>query len=816
MKRTVLLGSVVVIAGVTMSAAALVMAQQTWTGPGAPGATESLKTQDLPPGPAKVGGVVKPNAADSKPYWSPLTVPPKGAPNVLLIMTDDVGFSAPSTFGGSIPTPALDRVAKAGLRYTRFHTTALSSPTRAALLTGRNHHSVANGAGVDQATGFPGYTSVIPRDAVAVGEILRENGYDTSWFGKDHNVPSWETSQAGPFTNWPTGPVKGFNYFYGFVGEDTSQWQPGNLYRDTVAVQPYLGRPGWNLVTAMADEAIGRVRMLAEVQPSRPFFIYYAPGGTHAPHHAPKEWADKFKGKFDAGWNAERERTFANQKKLGIIPANAELTAWPASIPKWEALSAEQKKLYARQAEVYAGYLAYTDNEIGRVIQAIADLGRLEDTLVVYISGSSGASAEGSLEGAYNAFADVNGVTPTAAMNMKFYDAWGSEQTYPEYAAGWALAFDTPYQGVKQDAAHLGGTRNGMVIAWPRRIKDAGGVRAQFHHVIDVVPTILEAAHIAQPKTVDGIKQRPIEGVSMAYTWDKAGAGAAARRHTQYFEMLGSRAVYHDGWIAAAPSPTAPWLSGKAQQPRDVMNGFKWELYDLDHDWTEARDLAAKNPAKLQELQKLFVAEATRYRVFPLDATTTSRTLGEKPSYAPGRSVFSYAGTLTGVPLDAGAGAPDLLNRSYSIAASVEIPKGGAEGMLVTGGGRYAGYGLYLLKGRPIFTWNLLQLERVKWSGKDALGPGAHTVEFAFKYDGPGTGKGGTGTLKVDGKVVDSHAMGRSLPSLLPTTDSFDVGMDLATPVDDGDYHVPFRFTGKLASLTIKAAPPPGQPTAQQ
>lgn len=781
-------------------------AQQQTVPPGAPGATTTIDGRYLPNPPQPFRGQISPNAAQSKPYWPALTAPPKGAPNVLLIMTDDVGFSAPSTFGGVIPTPAMDRIANMGLRYTRFHTTALCSPTRAALLTGRNHHSVATGVVVDQATGYPGYNSVIPRDAVAIGEILRQNGYDTSWFGKDHNVPQWEGSQAGPFTNWPTGPVKGFDYFYGFVGDDTSQWQPNNLFRNTTPIEPYLGKPGWNLITAMADEAIGRIKMLNEVQPDRPFMIYYVPGATHAPHHPTKEWVDKIRAMrlFDEGWNKQRERIFANQKKLGVIPPNAQLTAWPKDLPQWDSLSAEAKRLYVRQAEIYAAYLAYTDHEIGRVIQAVADAGKLDNTLIIYISGDNGASPEGTVNGLYNEFAVANAIHPTVEQNMQFYDAWGTDRTYPHFAVGWAWAWATPYQWTKEVASHFGGTRNGMAIAWPARIKDRGGIRHQFHHAIDIVPTILEAAGLPEPVMVNGIAQRPIEGVSLAYSFDDA--KAAGRRTTQYFEMFGSRAIYHDGWIASAPPTQSPWVLTLEKPPADVMNSFKWELYNIDEDWTQSNDLAAKMPEKLRDMQQRFILEAEKYRVFPLDASRLQRFISHKPNYATDRTLFTYSGEISNVPFP-GVAAPSLLNRSYTITAEVEVPQGGAEGMLVTDGGRFGGYGFYLLKGRPVFTWNLVQLAFVKWQGKEALAPGKHTLEFDWKVDGPGFGKGGTGTLKVNGQVVESHPMPRSLPIATPWDETFNVGLDTGTPIDDQDYQVPFRFTGKIGKLTVKLGP---------
>jgi arylsulfatase A-like enzyme len=782
------------------------VAQQSTGVPGSPGATTTIDGRNMPPQTPPFPGHIQPNAAQSTHAWPMLVTPPKGAPNILLIMTDDVGFSAPSTFGGVIPTPTLDRIAAMGLRYDRFHTTALCSPTRAALLTGHNHHSVGTGVVVDQATGFPGYDSVIPRDAVAIGEMLR---LTTAWYGKDHNVPQWDASQGGPFDEWPTGPIKGFDYYYGFIGDDTSQWQPGNLFRDTTPIQPFLGHPGWNLITAMADEAVNHLRMLNEVQPNRPWMVYYAPGGTHAPHHPTPEWIKKISDMhlFDKGWNALRDTIFANQKRLGVIPQDAKLTPWPDTLKKWNELDDESKKLFIRQADVYAAYLAYTDYEIGRVVQEVEDEGKLDNTLIIYISGDNGASPEGTVNGLYSEYAVIDGVHPTIAQNMKFYDVWGTDQTYPHYAVGWAWAFDTPYPWTKQIASHFGGTRNGMAIAWPARIKDAGGIRHQFHHVIDIVPTILDAAGLPQPAMINGVAQKPIEGVSMTYTWDKANANAPGRRKTQYFEMFGSRGIYNEEWMASAPPNDPPWEITLKPPAKDVMNSFHWQLYDLSKDWSQADDLAAQMPDKLRDMQQIWTLEASRYQVFPLNDSILPRFAGVKPNYTPDRTEFTYRGVLTDVPFPGTAGAPSVLNRSYTMTAEVEIPQGGAEGMLVGDGGRFNGYGFYLLKSEPVFTWNLLQLDRVKWRGKAALTPGKHTLVFDWKYDGPGIGKGGTGTLSVDGKVVDSHPMPRSLPITIGWTDVFHVGTDVGTPVDDADFQSPFPFTGKLDKLTIKLGP---------
>jgi arylsulfatase A-like enzyme len=731
-------------------------------------------------------------------------VPPKGAPNVLLIMTDDVGFGAPSTFGGVIPTPNLDRIGKMGLRYTNFHSTALCSPTRAALITGRNHHSVGYGVVTEMSTGYPGYNSVIGRDSATIGTILRDNGYGTSWFGKNHNTPDFTASQAGPFNQWPVG--MGFEYFYGFVGGDTSQWQP-NLFRNTTPIYPYVGKPGWNLTTAQADEAIGWMNQLNELAPDKPFFCYYVPGGTHAPHHPTPEWVKKISDMhlFDKGWNDLRERIFANQKKLGVIPQDAKLTPWPKDVLKeWDALSADEKKMFIRQADVYAAYLAYTDHEIGRVIQAVEDMGKLDNTLIIYISGDNGSSAEGSPIGTPNEVAQFNGIEfPVERQLKEFYDVWGTDRTYNHMAVGWTWAFDTPFKWTKQVASHFGGTKQGMCMAWPARIKDAGGVRHQFHHVIDVVPTILEATGIPAPVMVDGVAQKPVEGVSMAYTWDKASAGVPSRRRTQYFEMLGNRAIYHDGWIASTTPVAPPWTLAAERNP-DVVGGYKWELYDLSKDWTQDNDLAKTNPEKLHQLQELFLVEAAKYQVFPLDNSLSTRLLAPRPSLTAGRTVFTYSRPVTGIPH---GDAPSVLDRNYTITAEVEVPKEGAEGMLNTNGGRFGGYGLYLLKGKPVFTYNVIDFARFRWEGKEALAPGKHTVAFEFTYDGPGFGKGGTGVLKVDGKAVDTKKVPHTVPFIFQWDETFDVGSDTGTPVDDKDYQCPFAFTGKLTKLTVEIGP---------
>lgn len=792
------------------------LAQQTTGAPGSPDATMTIDGRYLPPPSQPFRGEINLNAAQSKPAWPARVVPPPGAPNILLIMTDDVGFGAPSTFGGVIPTPALDRIAANGLRYTNFHSTALCSPTRAALITGRNHHSVGFGVISEAASGFPGYDSYIGKDSATIGRILLENGYRTSWFGKDHNTPTWDASQAGPFDQWPLG--MGFEYFYGFVGGDASQWEP-NLFRNTTAISPYVGNPGWNLTTAMADDAIHWLNQLNDINPSMPFFLYYVPGGTHAPHHPTPEWIKNISDMhlFDKGWNALRDQIFANQKKLGVIPQDAKLTPWPDKLLKlWDQASDEEKKLYIRQADVYGAYLAYTDHEIGRVIQAVEDMGKLDNTLIIYISGDNGASAEGSPNGTPSEVLQFNGIELPVAEQMKFYAVWGTQYAYNHFAVPWAWAFDTPYKWTKQIPSFFGGTRQGMAISWPGHITDKGSIRWQFHHVIDIVPTILEVTGIPAPVMVDGIAQKPIEGVSMAYTFDKANADAPSPHKTQYFEMMGVQGLYNNGWMLSAVPIRPPWqLLGTSIE--DPASTFKFELYDVTHDWTQYTDVAAANAGKVKEMTDLMFGEFAKYQVLPLDASVATRMVLPRPSMSGGRKVFAFTGEpVTGLPRGTG---PDLLNTSYTITAEIEVPQGGADGMIVTDGGRFGGYGMYLLKEKPVFVWNLLDLKRVKWTSDAPLTPGKHTLVYDFKYDGlgfatlafndiSGIGRGGTGTFSVDGKVVSTQKLDRTIPLTMPWDETFDIGSDTGTPIDDEDYQVPFKFGGKINKLTISVAPP--------
>jgi len=779
-------------------------------------------------------------------------------------MTDDQGYGVPSTFGGVIPTPNLDRIAKAGLRYTQFHSTALCSPTRAALITGRNHHSVGYGVIGELSTGYPGYDSLIGPESATVGEILKENGYATSWFGKDHNTPSFTYSTtAGPFDQWPVG--MGFQYFYGFLGGETDQWTP-YLFRNTEMVTPWVGHPGYNLTTDLADDAIRYLRDLNASAPDKPFFLYYVPGGSHSPHQPTQEWIDKFHGKFDMGWEKLREQIFENQKRLGVIPSNTTLTPWPdgqaeyagAKLPKWDSLSEAEKKMYAREAEVFAAYTAYTDYEIGRVIDEVQKMGKLDNTLIIYIDGDNGTSAEGSVYGTFNQMTAYNGilnqpeVKPVLAFNALHYADWGSDKTYPHMSVAWSWAFDTPFKWTKQVASHFGGTRQGLAISWPGHIKDLGGVRTQFHHVIDVVPTILEAAGIQAPEEVKGIKQKPIEGVSMLYTFDSANANAPSKRDTQYFEMVGNRAIYNDGWIAATTPPSPPWELGTGAMP--PIDQYKWELYHIADDYSEANDLAASNPDKLKEMQALFLKEAGKYQVFPLDNSGFVRLLTARPSAVAGKTDFTYTGVNPGIPV---GNAPSILNKDYTITAEVTIPSGGAEGVIATIGGRFGGYALMLSpsaswllgskpfkhielgllilglllifigtagrwrkrfgyafvliaaiglvlsfatdvfhigRGRPVFVYNMLDLERYRWRGLSSLDEGKHTIVFDFKYNRPGPSKGGTDVLSVDGRDVDRTTIEHSIPLLMSIDETFDVGLDTRTPVDF-THEGPFAFT---------------------
>jgi arylsulfatase A-like enzyme len=827
MKRNKLMryGLTVLTTAAGMFAIQSALAQQINGVPGSPTATQVIDGSQLPSPPLPFGGVIKEDAKDSTPYWPPPIVPPKGAPNILLIMTDDQGYGVSGTFGGVIPTPAMDRIAAAGLRYTQFHSTALCSPTRAAIITGRNHHSVGFGVIGELSTGYPGYDSIIGPENATIGEVLKENGYATAWFGKDHNTPTYTYSVAGPFDQWPSG--MGFEYFYGFLGGETDQWTP-YLFKDHTQIYPWIGHPGYNLTSDLADEAIKYMHALNAAAPDKPFFIYYVPGGTHSPHQPTKEWIDKIHDMhlFDNGWEKLRDQIFANQKRLGVIPAETQLTPWPdgqaayggAKLPRWDSLGFLEKKLYVREAEVFAAYAAYTDHEIGRVIQEVEDEGKLDNTIIIYISGDNGTSAEGSLYGTYNQMTAYNGIlNPPAvdavkALNLLHYDDWGSDKTYPHMSVAWSWAFDTPFKWTKQVASHFGGTRQGMVVSWPGHITDVGGLRTQFSHVIDIVPTLLEATGIKAPDEVNGIKQRPIEGVSMMYTFDQTNADVPSRHETQYFEMVGNRAIYHDGWVAATTPPSPPWELGTGKLTD--LNDYNWELYNVADDYSEYNDLAAQMPDKLNEMKALFQTEAEKYNVFPLDNSGFVRITAPRPSAVAGKTEFTYTGENVGIPF---GNAPNILDKDYTITADVTIPEGGAEGMIVTLGGRFGGYALMLQHGKPVFVYNFLDMERFRWEGGvgglvgddlfgKALKPGRHTITFDFKYDGPGPGKGGTGVLLVDGRELVRKTIAHTVPLLMSVDETFDVGLDTGTGVDDS-YELPFRFTGTINKLTFRLGP---------
>jgi arylsulfatase len=736
-------------------------------------------------------GAINLRAKDSKSdFPQPVKAPP-GAPNILLVLLDDVGFGATSTFGGPCQTPTFTKLAEKGLKYNHFHTTALCSPTRAALITGRNHHSVHTACIMEAATGFPGYDSVMQKDTATVAEILKQAGYGTSWFGKNHNVPDWQTSQAGPFDLWPTG--LGFDHFYGFVGGDTNQWRPA-VTEGTKPIDPYIGNPDYNFDYDMADQAVKWIKMQKSVAPDKPFFCYYAPGATHAPHHPKQEWVDKYKGKFNQGWDRVREETFARQKKLGVIPASAKLTPRAPGVQAWDSCSADEKRVFARFMEVYAGYLEQTDDNVGRVVKAIEDLGQLDNTIVIYIAGDNGASAEGSLQGLLNEMTFFNGVPEDIKDVLKRADDIGTWKAYNHYPVGWANAMCTPFQWTKQIASHYGGTRNGMVISWPKGIAARNELRTQWHHCIDIVPTLLDVVGLPQPASVNGVAQKPIEGVSMKYTF--ADAKPPSTRKSQYFEMLGNQGIYHDGWTACTTPPVPPWSSAGADV--DVITGYKWELY-APTDFSQAENLADKMPQRVLEMRLQFYTECAKYNVLPLDNSKTTRLdPAIRPSLTRGRKSFSFYEGQSRIPEGA---SPDIKNKSWSATAELDV-KPDTSGMIITQGGLFSGWALYLDKGRPVFHSNFCDVAHYEVAGKGALAPGKHTVKMDFVYDGGGIGKGGTATLSVDGKVVAKGRIEKTVPIRISLDEGLDVGEDTGTPVNLS-YDVPFKFTGEIAKVVI-------------
>jgi arylsulfatase len=748
--------------------------------------------QDVLPKPEQpFRGTINLRAKDSKSDFPQPVKAPSGAPNILLVLLDDVGFGASGTFGGPCNTPTLEALAQSGLRYNQFHTTALCSPTRAALITGRNHHSVHTACIMEAATGFPGYDSVMQKDTATVAEVLKQAGYGTAWFGKNHNVPDWQTSQAGPFDLWPTG--LGFDHFYGFVGGDTNQWRPA-VTEGTKPIDPYLGNPDYNFDYDLADQAIQWIKMQKAVAPDKPFFCYYAPGATHAPHHPKKEWVEKYKGKFDQGWDKIREETFARQKRLGVIPASAKLTPRAPGIQEWARLKADEKKVFAKFMEVYAGFLEQTDHNVGRVVKAIEDLDHLDNTLVIYIVGDNGASAEGSLQGLLNEMTFFNGVPEDIKEVLKRADDIGTWKAYNHYPAGWANAMCTPFQWTKQMASHYGGTRNAMVVSWPKGIKARGELRSQWHHCIDIVPTIYEICGITAPSSVNGVAQKPIEGVSMKYTFDDA--RAKSTRTTQYFEMLGNQAIYHDGWVACTTPPLPPWSSSGADV--DVIDGYTWELY-APTDFSQAENLAEKESKKLLEMRLQFYTECAKYNVLPLDNSKTTRLdPAIRPSLTRGRKSFKFYAGQSRIPEGA---SPDIKNKSWSVTADVEV-KADTSGIVITQGGLFSGWALYLDKGKPVFHSNFCDVAHYEVAGKSALAPGKHTIKMDFAYDGGGIGKGGTATLTVDGREVAKGRIEKTVPIRISLDEGLDVGEDTGTPVNL-NYDVPFEFGGTIDTVTI-------------
>jgi arylsulfatase A-like enzyme len=765
--------------------------------------SKEIQRDVLPIPDKQYAGFVAYDAKDPDSKFAPIEQlrPPQGAPNVLIILLDDVGFGAASAFGGPCQTPVAEQLAKNGLRYTRFHTTALCSPTRTALLGGRNHHMMGMGGITEIATSAPGYTSRRPNTMATISEIVRLNGYSTAQFGKCHEVPVWETSPVGPFDRWPTG--SGFEYFYGFVAGETNQYYPA-LHEGTKTIDPpATPEQGYHFMADMTDRAIDWVRQQRLLAASKPFFVYFAPGATHAPHHVPKEWADKYKGKFNQGWDKLREEAFARQKKLGVIPEGCDLTKRHPEISAWDEQSADMKPILARQMEVYAGFLEYTDYHIGRLIDALKQLQVFDDTLIYYIIGDNGASGEGTLQGSFNEVIAFNGLSAleTAEFLKVRIDKFGSPESYNHYAVGWAHAMDTPYQWTKQVASHWGGTRNGTVIHWPKGIKAKGEIRTQFHHVIDVAPTILEAAQLPEPYMVNSVAQVPMQGVSMMYSFDEA--KAAERRETQYFEMFGNRGIYHKGWTAVTRHRT-PWLlTGQVPPFEDDV----WELYDTNKDWTQAHDLSKQMPEKLHELQRLWIIEATRNSVLPMDDRGAERfnsDLAGRPVLVRGNSQILARG-MGGLNEN---GLINIKNKSHSITAQVIVPDGKpCEGAILSQGGFAGGWILYVKDAHLKYCYNFAGLDKYVVSATEPLPSGEHQIRMQFAYDGGGLGKGGNVTLYIDGKAVGSGRIERTLAMIFSGDETSDVGIKRGSPVTPDMPAHNNAFTGTVQVVVVETDP---------
>lgn len=726
-------------------------------------------------------------------HWPSIPKPPAGAPNVLLIMTDDVGFASTSTFGGPVPTPTLDVLARDGARYNRFNTTAMCSPTRAALLTGRNPHKVEMGNINNLATGYEGYTSVIPKSAGMVAETLRQQGYATAAFGKWHIAPPWELSAFGPFDRWPTGI--GFNYFYGFHGGDTDQFAPA-LFENTVAITPPENDPDYILDRDLADRTIRWIQQQRAAAPDHPFFVYLAPGTAHTPHSVPKEWLEKFKGKFDGGWDAMREEIFKRQKALGTIPKDARLTPRPDFLPAWDSIPAERKQVYARMMEAFAAALAFNDHEVGRIIDSLKASGQLDNTLVVFIQGDNGASAEGGLQGLMAEESMVNGYEENFDYIRKSIDEIGGPRAHNHFPAMWAWALNTPFQYYKQVGSHFGGTRNGLVVSWRGKIKSPGSIRQQFLYVTDVVPTILDAARIKQPSVLNGVEQMPFDGISFADSF--ADPKAPSKRHTQAFEIMQNAAIYHNGWWAGTKPAAAPWdvMTTSMDVPLNVR---KWELYNVEKDFSQSRNLADTNPAKLEELKALFLSEAGRGKILPVHGIGDG--VAGKPSLVQGRTSFAYSSGVTRIPENT---APRLIARSYEITADIVVPPEGANGVLVAHGGRFGGYSLYLKDGRPTFHYNMINDLQYQVQATDPISPGAHQLMARFAIDKPVRGSAGTLTLLLDGKPIAKGRIEHTHRVQISSSEGFDVGEDTLTPVSDDYTMVGGKFSGELKQLRVE------------
>ncbi|GAA4859446.1 arylsulfatase [Saccharopolyspora rosea] len=762
----------------------------------------SVSRERLPiPGPERPSANAL-DVRDQRPPFQPQQplTPPEGAPNVVVVLVDDMGFGAPSAFGGPCRMPTAERLADGGLRYSRFHVTAICSPTRQALLTGRNHHSVGMGVTTEMASAAPGYCGIRPLSAATMGQILQGNGYSTAAFGKWHQTPARDVSAAGPFDRWPTG--EGFDRFYGFLCAEMNHWYPV-LFDGTKPVEPSRKpEDGYHLSEDLVDQAIDWVRDQHSLKPDNPFFVYLPFGATHAPYHVPKEYREKYRGRFDHGWDEQREITLRRQKELGVVPQDAELAPWAEGVPHWDELSDAEKRAAASLMELYAGFAEHTDDQVGRFVDALEEIGELDNTLFVYILGDNGASAEGGLGGTLNEHRFASGIPDSAEFINAHDDALGDATTHAHYPVGWALAMNTPYQWTKQVASHFGGTRDGMIVHWPRGIAENGGIRHQFHHVIDVLPTVLEAAGIPHPTEVNGIAQQPIEGTSMLYSFNDA--DAPDRHRVQYFEMVGNRGIYQDGWMAVTRHGT-PWVMVQDGEERSFDDDV-WELYDTTSDWTQARDIAAEHPEKLRELQQLFLIEAVKHNVLPLDDRMTER---ENPKEA-GR--LDLMGDRTSVTFHAGAKrlteetAPNVKNRSHALTAEVDVPDGGAEGVLVAQGGRFGGWSFYFHRGRLSYAYNHFGLTVRTVRSPEPLPAGRHEVRMAFAYDGGGVGKGGSVTLSVDGEQVAEGRVDATIPYYFAFDETFDVGVDRASPVTDDYPVVDNRFTGRLHWLRVDLA----------